>query len=210
MTSVTPAVISENFAEIKQKIEMVDGLTPWVHLDVMDGKFVVPTTWNSPVDLASLAGEVKIEVHLMVEKPEEVLVDWLPYADRLIVHLEATDLMPDIIEAFQNSKVELGVALELGTPLGKVWPYVPKVDLIQLMSIAEIGYHSHGFQNEVLERISTLRENFSDVKIQIDGGVNLETGEQSVKAGADVLVVGSTIWNSPDPKETIFQLQNLA
>lgn len=209
MIEITPAIISESFALIEQRVKFLENLTPWVHLDVMDGKFVPPTTWNKADDLDFLEGKIKTEVHLMVERPEEVLPEWREVADRVVVHLEATKMLPDIIDAFAPLKVELGVALKLETSLEEILPYAEKVDLIQLMSIAEIGYHGHGFDEKVLERIKTLREQFPDVKIQIDGGVNDKTGREAILAGADVLVAGSFIWQSADPGQTILQLQNL-
>ncbi len=209
MIEIKPAIISEKFSEIEEKINTIESLTNWVHLDVMDGRFVVPTTWNKPADLAQIGGAIKIEVHLMVEKPEDVVSDWLPYADRLIVHMEASSVISEIVEAFSESQVELGLALELGTPLEEVKPYIEKVSLVQLMSIAEIGYHGHGFDEEVLTRIKVLRADYPDVKIQIDGGINLDTGRKSIEAGANSLAVGSFIWNSDNPKQVVSDLQNL-
>lgn len=209
MASITPAIISDNFSGIKNRIGRLEGLAPWAHLDIMDGLFVVPTTWHKPDDLKAIPGQIKIEAHLMIEKPEEFIPLWRDNADRIIFHLEAAGAIDDIIESFNGSVIELGIALELQTPVEEVFPYVDRVSLIHLMSIAEIGYHGKPFAIKVLAKIKTLRDKFPSAIIQVDGGINLETGKLAMAAGANKLSVGSALWQSKNMAETIAEFAKI-
>ncbi|MEX0919034.1 MAG: ribulose-phosphate 3-epimerase [Candidatus Paceibacterota bacterium] len=209
MANITPSIISQEFTEIKDKIGRLEGLAPWVHLDVMDGKFVPPMTWSAPDDLKAVAGQIKVEVHLMTEKPEEILADWLLVADRAVIHFEATDCLADIIDRFKSSATAIGLAFKLETPVEDIFPYVEQVALIQLMSIAEIGYHGRPFDRRVLDKVKTLRRQFPDVIIQLDGGINLQTAPEAASAGADNLIVGSAVWQSDNLPATLTSLQKI-
>ena len=209
MVNIKPAIISDNFTEIKDKISQVEELVPWVHLDVMDGLFVPPVVWPKPDDLNEVGGKIKIETHLMVTRPEEILVDWMPVTDRLIVHFEATDYVSEIIETLKDSHTELALAFLLDTPVEDILLWADKVAVIQLMSISKVGYHGQPFSEAVLEKIKILHEKFPNVIIQIDGGLNLKTGQAVLDAGASDLVVGSALWQAKDLNQTIKKFQNL-
>ena len=197
-SKIKPAIISGDFNEIMYKIGVVDDFVPWVHLDVMDGKFATSESWHTPEDLDILEGKTKLEIHLMIENPEDTLVYWTRVADRVLVHYESTEHLESIFAALEPHSTKLGLALLMDTPLEKVKPLLEKIDFIQLMGIDKIGYQGQKFNPHVLERIKTLREMSPNATIQIDGGVTLETGRQCLDAGADILVVGSGIWQAED------------
>jgi len=205
---IIPAVVGNTFAEVERQLKILEGHTDWVHLDITDGRFALNVSWNNVEDLQFLNGQTKIEVHLMVEKPEDVTSDWVEVADRIIVHHEATERLNEIVEAFSLSVVKIGIALLLPTPIEVLEPYLSKINLVQLMSIAEIGEQGRLFDNRVLEKVKHLRALAPSVTIQIDGGVNLETAKLAVEAGADNLVVGSAIWQTPDPIVSLQTFQN--
>src|SRR3990167_806090 len=100
MANITPAILETSWSAIEDKIKQIDGLTEWVEIDVADGLFVPAVTWAAPDDLALLPGQAKIEIHLMVNQPEEILADWMNVADRVVIHIEATDKLDDIVDAF--------------------------------------------------------------------------------------------------------------
>lgn len=206
MLEVIPAIIGQNFAEVEEKIARVDELVNWAQLDIMDGIFVPEYTWpfdgtqgrQSSSDLETLNGRIKLEAHLMVKDPEEIVEDWLNVCDRVIFHLEATADTASVLKAINNSACQAGVALLLETPLEQVEPYLDQVAVVQLMSIATIGHHGEPLDERVYQRISALRAKSPTVTINVDGGVNLANAEKLIAAGADGLVVGSALWQASD------------
>ena len=180
-----------------------------MHLDITDGYFTPIVSWNTVEDIRFLDGKSKIEIHLMVEKPEEIVSDWAEVADRIIIHQEATENLQEIIDSFTSSVIKIGVALLLPTPVETLALDLSKISFVQLMSIAEIGEQSHPFDDRVLEKIKPLRALQSGVTIQIDGGVNGKSAPLLVKAGAHRLAAGSYILRSKDPQRTIHELEHL-
>jgi ribulose-phosphate 3-epimerase len=209
MAQIIPAVIGQTYSEVERQLKILEGYTDWVHLDVTDGYFTPAKSWNAIEDLRFLEGKAKIEVHLMVEKPEEIVRDWAEVVDRIIIHHEATDHFSEILEAFSLSVVKIGVAFLLPTSIEALVPYLPKINLVHLMSIAEIGEQGHPFDARVLEKVKHLRSLAPNVIIQLDGGVNLETAKLALEAGVDNLIIGSAIWQTPNPIISLQSLQSL-
>lgn len=206
---IIPAVIGADFRAVEQKFNKLEGLVEWAQLDVMDGLFAPTRSFNEPELLSELVGKLKIEAHLMIEEPEHYLDEWLGVVDRVIVHYEATTDLERMIETTKHLPVKLGVALLLDTPIAKLEPYLDQINLVQLMSIAEIGAHGHPLEAKIFEKIKSLRQARPDVIIAVDGGVNLKNAPKLIKAGANRLVVGSAIWASGDIAGTIKKFQNL-
>lgn len=204
-----PAILGENFNEVSKKLELIEGLVEWAHVDVCDGVFAEGFTWDNPQDLFQIEGKTKIGVHLMVDRPEEVAGEWLEVADRVIIHAEATDKLGEIIEIFNGRSLMLGVALRLETPIEDIEPFMGKIKNVHLMSIAEIGHHGEPFDQSVLVKVKALRQKYPSVTISVDGGVNLENAKSIIDAGANELIVGSALWKSGDVAKTIKDFQNL-
>ncbi|MFA5022860.1 MAG: hypothetical protein WC537_01145 [Candidatus Paceibacterota bacterium] len=210
---IMPSIIAENAEEVRTKIARVEGLVNWVEIDVADGVFVPSFTWpmllgQAPEDLKEVDGKTKISSHLMVEHPETLLDDWQDFVDRLIFHYESTDEIEKIIES-AGAHMSLGIALELATPVEKIYPYLDKIKLVQLMSIERVGYSGEKFDERVLSKVEALKTNWPDVKIMIDGGIDLEIAKRLKDAGADGLIVGSHIWNAKNIEEAIHDFQSL-
>lgn len=216
MVEIVPAIIAKNFHELAKKIRLVEPYVNWVQLDVMDGKFAPEKTWSEPGELKNLDVSTNIEAHLMVEEPEKLIDKWLNSgAKRILVHYEALkgDLrnkIYDLRNKCEEHGVEFGLVLNLETPIKSlsllhVTGYM--LHVVQLMSIAQIGYHGHPFDEKVIHKIKALREKYPDVKISVDGGINLQNAKLVVEAGTDILIVGSTIFNSQDIGRTIEHLK---
>jgi len=212
MNNILPAIIAKDIDELQEKIDQVEGLVSWVQIDVMDGKFTPLTTLFEPKDIKKIRTDLKLEVHLMVENPDLKLDDWLRSGvSRILVHAESTSHLNlhKIIENVRSSGIEIGIALKLNTNISQIEDLIPYLDLVQFMSIAEIGHHGEPFDARVIPKIISLREKFPNVKIEVDGGINEESAKELLKAGADNLAVGSAIFKSNNIKETILKLQNL-
>ena len=213
---IIPAIIAKDFEELQSKLAKIDGLVSWAQIDVMDGVFVPPTTWREPKDLDNLKTAINLEAHLMVNKPENIIDGWLNSpVRRVLLHYESTKhaQIEKLIEKILASGKEAGIALKLQTPLFVLNSLIQnskfKIRVIQLMSISEIGYHGHPIEEKVLDRIKTLREKYPDVIISVDGGVSLENAPKILSAGADNLLVGSTIFKSDDIGETIKKFRDI-
>lgn len=212
MNNIIPAIIAENFDDLKEKISKVEGLVEWAQVDVMDGKFVPSVSLNSPLELQNIDTNLKIEIHLMVQNPEENIRDWISSgARRVIVHYESTsqEEVEKVISNLKFAGMEAGVALRIETDVSKIENLISSLDVVQFMSIDKIGYYGQEFDSRVIEKIKNLRKKFSNVKISIDGGVNLENAKALLEAGADNLIVGSMIFRSSNIADTIKKLQDL-
>ena len=209
MIEIVPAIIGKNFKEIKEKINQVDGLVNWAQLDIMDGLFASSYSWATPEDLKSLDGKIKLEAHLMIEEPENFIADWSGVVDRILVHVEATEKLEEIIKQLQNLPIQLGLVLLAKTPVEALEPYLDRVKHVQLMAIDEIGFHGHPFNEQVINRVKTIRARHPDVTIAVDGGISLENASALLVAGVNNLIIGSAIWNNDDIGKTIKQFQNL-
>ena len=195
---IIPAILETSFDEVMKKLALVENLATWAQLDVCDGLFARPETWRDPDLLNSLEGKIKIEVHLMVEHPEDEITHWTTVADRVIVHYEATEQLAAIIDGFSESVLQLGVAVCMETPIEVLHPYLSKLSHIQLMGITEIGGQGRSLDEKIFSRIKELRALLPDATITIDGGVTLDTISSLRDAGATAFVVGSALFRSED------------
>jgi len=207
---IIPSIIAKTFEEVKQKIAQLDGLVEWAQLDIMDGKFVIPMSWDVAEDLETLDGKIKLEAHLMVKDPDETLVEWMNYADRVIVHAESAAHLADSLEVFDGTPARFGVALKIDTPLSVLNDFEGKINHVQLMSIDILGYYGAKFDEAIYERIREVREKYPKMEISVDGGVTLENAPKLLEAGANNLIVGSAIWDSGDVPGTISKFQALS
>ncbi len=210
---IIPSIIAQDADEVRAKIAQVESLVNWVELDVADGAFVPNFTWpmmlsQAPEDLKEVDGKIKIGAHLMVEHPETIIDDWQDFVDRIIVHYESTDELEKII-ANKGAHIALGIAIELNTPVEKIYPYLNKIKLVQLMSVERIGYAGEKFNEQVFAKIETLKTNWPDVQIIVDGGIDLGIGARLKKVEVDGLVVGSRIWQAKNIEEAIRDFQSL-
>ena len=210
---VIPAINETDFEEVKKKTKAAQDFgADWIHLDVADGKFTQNLLWNKPADLLKIKSEmlnVKIEVHLMVVNPDEVLDEWLDAkVKRVIVHVEAVkdlDVMKMKCVAFGT---ELFLAVKPDTPVERLFSYAGDANGFLILAVNP-GLAGQKFQENQLEKIKTLRQKFPDAKIEVDGGVNLETAPKIKEAGADILVSASYIWNSQSLKDVYEKLLNI-
>ena len=212
MVDIIPAIIAKDFLELKRKIRLVEPYVDWIQIDVMDGKFVHFFSFGEPKELESLEKKLKQEIHLMVLNPSKAIDDWLKAgASRVIVHWESLGLNPaeqlkKIIEKTKRFKTQIGVALNPETPWQEIKAFVKNLDLVLLMGVNP-GRSGQSFREEILPKIKALREFSANLNIEVDGGVKPENVRKIIEAGANILVVGSAIFEARDVKKAIEELR---
>ena len=204
---IIPAINATSYAGAKKQIEQATQFAEIIHIDVVDGKFAQNVTWGSPEELKTFTAD--FEVHLMVDNPESVIEDWLKIGvKRIIIHLEAMTDPVYILETCEHYDAEAMLAINPGTEVEKLLPHTDEFKSFQLLAVNP-GLAGQKFQRSIINKIEFLREKAPNAKIEVDGGINAETGELAKEAGADILVSASYIFESKNPKKTYEQLKNL-
>ncbi len=198
------SILAADFARLGEEIkEAQSGGADWIHVDVMDGHFV-PNLTMGPlvVDACRRVTDLPLDVHLMIEKPEEKLEDFAKAgASRLIVHVETCPHIHQTIMTIKNLGLSAGVALNPGTPLSLISEIMDDVDLLLIMTVNP-GYGGQQLIKSTLKKVSEAREierirERQPVYIGVDGGINSQTILDAASAGADVFVVGTAIFHHP-------------
>ena len=217
MTKIAASILSADFANLKHDCtRLLEAGVDLMHFDVMDGHFVPNISYGAPVlkCLHAAMPDVYYDVHLMISDPARYAADFARAGASLITfHLEAVpDTAEEVIAAIRAAGCQVGISIRPGTPVEAVFPYLGVVDLILVMSV-EPGFGGQKFIPRILDKVRDLKEMIarrnSHAVIEIDGGVNLDTGRQLVEAGADALVAGSFVFHSDNPIDTIARLRQL-
>ncbi|UXR74725.1 ribulose-phosphate 3-epimerase [Staphylococcus sp. IVB6238] len=216
MTNIFPSLLSADFLTLNDEIEAlekagVDGL----HFDVMDGQFVPNISIGFPILEAVRRGtSLPIDVHLMVANPEPYIDEFCQKgADKVSVHVEATPHIHRAIQKIKANGKEAGVVINPGTPVSMIQPLLTDIDFVLVMSVNP-GFGGQAFIPATLDKIRELKNVRSAqnllFKIEVDGGVNAETAQQVVEAGADWLVAGSYFFNQEDYADAVSHLKGQA
>ena len=212
---VSPSLLSADFLHLSKDIEMVNrSQADWFHLDIMDGVFVPNISYGLPVvsQIKKMATK-PLDVHLMIVQPERyVEASHKAGADILTVHYEACTHLHRTIQQIKAQGMKAGVSLNPHTPVSLLEDVIEDIDVVLLMSVNP-GFGGQSFIEQTINKVDKLKklimESNSHTLIEIDGGVNFETGKRLVNAGADALVAGSFVFNSPDPEANIKGLKEL-
>jgi ribulose-phosphate 3-epimerase len=214
MPIIAPSLLAADFLNLEKECMMVnESEAQWLHLDVMDGRFVPNISFGLPVIEMVTKVNTKInDVHLMIVEPEKYVEAFKDAgADIISVHIEACLHLHRNIEQIKNLGLQAGVAVNPHTPVSLLSDIIADIDLVNLMSVNP-GFGGQKFIPYTLNKIRELRQMIDDrglnVKIEIDGGVTVENASEILEAGADVLVVGNTVFRSKNPAETIRRLIN--
>lgn len=213
---VSPSILSADFANLGRDVKMLDeSSAEWIHVDVMDGQFVPNISFGFPILKAARKYSSKImDVHLMIQTPDDFIKDFKEAgADILTVHYEACTHLHRTIQAIKNEGMKAGVAINPHTPVHLLEEIIGELDLVLIMSVNP-GFGGQKFIPSTVEKVRKLKALIQRANahtlIEVDGGVNLETGKLLVEAGADVLVAGSFVFGSKNQSQTIQDLSQLA
>ena len=201
---VSPSILAADFANLSEECSKIDkSNADWFHLDIMDGLFVPNISFGMPV-VKTIRQLTKkpLDVHLMIVQPEKYITEFINLGSNIItVHIEATNNLNQIINKIHESSLKSGIAINPQTPISNLKEYINKVDLICLMGVNP-GFAGQKFIESTHERLQELKNliisSGSSALIEVDGGVNKENYQQLKSNGADVLVAGSYIFNSPN------------
>ena len=215
MIQVAPSILAADFLHLEKDVEIVNEYADLFHLDIMDGVFVPNISFGFPV-VEALAKKARkpMDVHLMIVHPENYVERFAKVgASYISFHYEAArENAEEIIEKIQALGVKAGIVINPDCPVQAIFPLLPKVDFVLLMSVFA-GFGGQKFIPESLERARTVREKLDslgrrDVPIEMDGGIGPANAAEVIRAGVQMLVAGSAVFKSENPQETIKALRN--
>ncbi len=212
---ISPSILSANFGNLGKDIEMLNrSEAEWIHIDIMDGVFVPNISFGFPVlkHVARLS-EKLLDVHLMIVQPEKFIPEVKALGAHIMnVHYEACPHLHRVVQQIREAGMHPAVTINPATPVSLLKDIISDVYMVLIMSVNP-GFGGQKFIKHSTQKVRELRElitqSGSQALIEVDGGVNLETGRELVDAGADALVAGNAVFAAPDPEAMIRALKAL-
>ncbi|MDE5685646.1 MAG: ribulose-phosphate 3-epimerase [Paramuribaculum sp.] len=216
MTKVSPSLLSANFGNLDQDLEMLNSSdAELLHIDVMDGVFVPNISFGFPVMQAiNKKAQKPLDVHLMIVDPGRYVSQVRDCGAAIMnVHYEACTHLNRVVQQIHDAGMKAAVTLNPATPVEMLEDIIESLDMVLLMSVNP-GFAAQKFIPSTLRKLVRLRKMIDSrglkTEIEVDGGINLETGRATVEAGADILVAGNFVFGAPDPAKAISDLASLS
>lgn len=215
MTILAPSMLSADFKELGKEIQAIEkNGAKYLHFDVMDGIFVPSISFGMPVLKSIRSGtNLVCDVHLMITEPIRYVEDFAKAgADLITIHLEACEDVGATIAKIKECECKVGISIKPNTPVSALQPYLDKVDMILIMSV-EPGFGGQKFIPSSLEKIAETKAMIDasglNIDIQVDGGIYTHNVEEVLKAGANIIVAGSAVFNGDTKQNTVDMMEIL-
>ena len=215
MGKLAASILSADFAHLADQVKLVEEHADFIHIDVMDAHFVPPLTIG-PIVVEALRSvtDKTLHAHLMIERPEALFDDFAAAGtDMVTCHVETLENPEPVIGKARALGMSAGLAVNPDTPVESVFPHLDDLDNVIVMSVHP-GWAGQAFLPEALHKIETVRGEIErrglDVNVEVDGGINEETGRRCMNAGATVLAAASSIFKAPDVADAARRLSEVA
>lgn len=196
---IIPAINVEKKEDFETQLRQIESFAPIAQIDIQDGEFLDKTSWADPAQIAAMNPSIQFELHLMVKHPFEVIEQWAAHTElisRVMIHASSVP-KEALVHAIKNQDTfdwETGIVLDLDVPTSVLDPIVEELRYVMVMGVP-VGPSGQGFDERALDKIVSLRDMHERLNIEVDGGVNKETIQRMVDAGANILCSGSGIFN---------------
>lgn len=212
MALISPSILTADFLELSDSLKQLEQAgADMIHLDVMDGIFVPNISFGVPVIKSIKAHtHLPLDVHLMIDRPHRYVEDFAKYADILGFHYEAGSDSAELLRTIRQLGCKACITIKPVTPAERIFDLLPLCDMVLVMSV-EPGFGGQAFMPSALDKLSALKKECArrglSVDLEVDGGINAETAELAVGAGANVLVAGNFLFSAADMGATVQKLQ---
>ena len=210
---ITPSILNADFSRLNEEIDSIAGVSDLLHLDVMDDIFVPNFTFDFEaaskiINESSLA----VDAHLMVSDVDLIAVQYAELGCASVtIHAEATENIPQTLKNIRRAGSRASLGIKPNTKVEQYAEFIDDVDMFLIMTV-EPGFGGQKFMENMMDKVRTTRKIIGDrpIWLQVDGGISLQTIEIALEAGADTFVVGSAVFNAPDPAQMVLDLRKLA
>jgi ribulose-phosphate 3-epimerase len=210
---ITPSILNADFSRLNEEIDLIAGVSDLLHLDVMDDVFVPNFTFDFEaaskiINESSLA----VDAHLMVADVDLIAVQYAEIGCASVtIHAEATENIPQTLKNIRRAGSRSSLGIKPNTQIEQYAEFIDEIDMFLIMTV-EPGFGGQKFMENMMDKVRTTRKMIGDrpIWLQVDGGISLQTIEIALEAGADTFVVGSAVFNAPDPAQMVIDLRKLA